>query len=66
MPEREEEWEEEIYEPFEVEVRKEAKADETLKGLTEELEREEIQGEPLYQRMRKKRSLLRKHMISPY
>ena len=49
MPEREEEWEEEIYEPFEVEVRKEAKADETLKGLTEELEREEIQGEPLYQ-----------------
>ncbi|MBB6445848.1 LysM peptidoglycan-binding domain-containing protein [Bacillus benzoevorans] len=32
-----------LYEPFEVEARKEAKADETLKSLTEEMEREEIQ-----------------------
>lgn len=31
-----------LYEPFEVEARKEAKADETLKSLTEELERKEI------------------------
>lgn len=57
MPELddEEETAEELYEPFDVEARKEAKADETLKSLTKEMEWGEIQH---YQKFKEEQELI--------